>query len=97
MIDPAILDRARAIRDGRAASSQVPMPVATTPRVRAVTQRHVDVLRCIAAGSTNEEIALELNVCLETVKAHVANLLDRLGARNRAHAVALAFRAGVLT
>lgn len=59
-------------------------------------RRQLEVLRWVAEGDDNAAIALRLSISEETVKSHLRKLLPRLGARNRAHAVALAFRDGFL-
>jgi DNA-binding NarL/FixJ family response regulator len=59
-----------------------------------MTARQQEVLRYIAAGATNPEIARELGISTETAKSHVRDILSALGARSRAHAVAIAFREG---
>ena len=61
-----------------------------------VTERELEVVRLIAAGLGNREIARELTVSLETVKTHVRRLLPKLSARGRAHAVAIAWRHDLL-
>jgi DNA-binding CsgD family transcriptional regulator len=61
-----------------------------------LTPRELEVLELFAEGFSTREIALTLWVSEETVKSHVKKVLDRLQARTRAHAVALAFRAGIL-
>ena len=60
------------------------------------TQREIDVLHLIAEGLPNSEIGERLFVSTETVKSHVKTLLEKLHARTRAHAVALAFRRGLI-
>lgn len=55
-----------------------------------LSEREIEVLRLIASGRTNREIAQELFVALGTVKAHVNNVYRKLGARNRADAVSIA-------
>lgn len=62
-----------------------------------LTSREEEVLFAIADGRLNKEIAAELVVSVETVKSHVCSLYAKLGARNRAHAVALAYHRGILT
>ena len=61
-----------------------------------LTDREVGVLREVARGLRNREIARELGVAEETVKVHVRNLLGKLGARDRTEAVAIAIRRGVI-
>ena len=61
-----------------------------------LTPRELEVLELFAEGHSTREMALLLWVSEETVKSHVKKVLDRLQARTRAHAVALAFRAGIL-
>lgn len=55
-----------------------------------LSEREIEVLKLIASGRTNREIAQELFVALGTVKAHVNNVYRKLGARNRADAVSTA-------
>lgn len=75
---------------GRIAISAVP----ETPRT--LSERECEVLALIAEGHTSKDIGDRLYVAEETVKSHVTNVLGYLGARNRAHAVAIAFRRGLL-
>jgi pimeloyl-ACP methyl ester carboxylesterase/DNA-binding CsgD family transcriptional regulator len=66
-----------------AAASGIPLAAS------ALSRRQAEVLRLIAAGRTNREIADDLTLSLRTVERHVADLYDRLGVRNRAEAVAI--------
>ena len=59
-----------------------------------LTEREGEVLRLIAGGVTNGEIAGELVVGLETVKTHVGNVLAKLGVRDRVQAVIAAYESG---
>lgn len=61
-----------------------------------LTPQQEQVLYGLAEGLTNKEIAAELGVQYDTVKDHVRDLMARLGATNRAHAVALAYHQGLL-
>jgi LuxR family maltose regulon positive regulatory protein len=61
-----------------------------------LSERELEVLRLVAAGRSNRQIAGELFVALGTVKAHVHAICEKLGAQNRTEAVALARAAGLL-
>ncbi|MCX5383056.1 response regulator transcription factor [Streptomyces sp. NBC_00083] len=65
--------------------------------VEPLTDRERDVVRCLARGATNAEIAGELYVSLSTVKTHLANVQGKLGARNRVEIAAWAWESGLAT
>jgi DNA-binding CsgD family transcriptional regulator len=74
-----------------------PASVATTPDVLAdLSQREVEVLRLLAMGRSNREIADALCISLNTVATHVRNILTKTGAANRTEAAAYALRNGLL-
>jgi DNA-binding NarL/FixJ family response regulator len=62
-----------------------------------LSQREHEVLRLIADGLENQAIANVLFVSVETIRTHVKSILRKLSSRDRTHAVAVAFRSGVLT
>jgi DNA-binding NarL/FixJ family response regulator len=64
------------------------------PELPALTERETEVLRHLARGATNAEIAAALVVGTETVKTHVAAVLGKLGARDRTQAVVFAYESG---
>jgi two-component system, NarL family, response regulator len=62
----------------------------------ALTPRQLDTLRLVVAGRSNQEIAERLNITEGTVKAHVKAILSKFGARDRAHAAAIALKRGIV-
>ncbi|MEU6233596.1 response regulator transcription factor [Kitasatospora sp. NPDC047058] len=62
----------------------------------ALTGREEEVLRLMATGLSNPEIADRLTVSLETAKTHVGNILTKLAAQNRTHAVVIAYESGLV-
>src|SRR5207245_1510980 len=66
-----------------------------TRNTHGLTARELDVLRLIAQGETNAEIALRLTLSIHTVERHVANLYRKIDARGRADATAFAVRQGI--
>jgi pimeloyl-ACP methyl ester carboxylesterase/DNA-binding CsgD family transcriptional regulator len=62
------------------------------PAPNGLTAREVQVLRQVAAGSTNKEIASEFGLAVSTVERHLVNLYNKIGARGRADAIAFALR-----
>ncbi|HTZ49427.1 MAG TPA: response regulator transcription factor [Verrucomicrobiae bacterium] len=62
----------------------------------ALTVREIDVLRLIAAGNSNKIIADQLSIGEATVKSHVTNILSKLSANDRAHAVTIAVKRGII-
>ncbi|MEV4597262.1 response regulator transcription factor [Amycolatopsis sp. NPDC049253] len=75
-----------------AATRRAPVRAA---EVEGLTAREIEVLRLIASGLSNTEIARELVVSEATVKTHVNHLFSKAGLRDRAQAVAFAYRAGI--
>lgn len=91
MLSPAVTQRviARATDAGG-------RPATPPAWVDALTERELDVLRAMARGLSNAEIAEELFIGENTIKTHVGRVFAKLGARDRTQAVVMAFRAGLV-
>ena len=91
----------RVIRDVHAGRTSVPDEIAArlARRVdgRVLTSRETEVVELMGQGLTNKEISASLGIANETVHAHVKHVLHKLGASNRAAAVATAVRRGIIT
>jgi DNA-binding NarL/FixJ family response regulator len=61
-----------------------------------LTLREIDVLRLLAGGNANKLIADQLSITEDTVKGHVKNILSKLGANDRTHAVTIALKRGII-
>ena len=61
-----------------------------------LTPREIDVLRLIASGNSNKEIAAQLSIGEASVKSHVTNILSKLDAKDRAHAVTIGLKRGII-
>jgi DNA-binding NarL/FixJ family response regulator len=92
-----LLDTIRAVHAGQ---KRIPPEVAAELAEHAtdedLTSREIDVLRLIAAGNANKEIAGQLSIGEETVKGHVTNILAKLGANDRTHAVTIGLKRGII-
>ena len=62
----------------------------------ALTEREIEVLHHVAGGRANKMIAVDLKISEETVKAHMKNILSKLGANDRTHAVTIALKRGII-
>jgi DNA-binding NarL/FixJ family response regulator len=92
-----LLDTIRAVHAGQ---KRVPPELAFEIAEHAtddfLTSREIDVLRLISGGNANKEIAAQLSITEETVKGHVKNILAKLGANDRTHAVTIGLKRGII-
>jgi DNA-binding NarL/FixJ family response regulator len=92
-----LLDTIRAVHSGRKrVSPEVASQVADHAADSLLTVREIDVLQLIAEGSANKVVADRLAITEDTVKAHVKNILSKLGANDRTHAVTIALKRGII-
>lgn len=97
MVRAELTTAIRVVHSGR---KYIPVPVSsrlyeTSPRA-SITAREIDVIRLVAKGMANKEIAQELQITEFTVKAHIQSILSKLGASDRTHAVMIAMQRGLL-
>jgi len=92
-----LLETIRAVHAGQ---KRIPPDVAAQLAEHAtddeLTSREIDVLRLIAAGNSNKLVADQLSIGEATVKSHVTNILSKLGANDRAHAVTIGLKRGII-
>jgi len=92
-----LLEAIRAVHAGqKRVSSEVAAEIAGHSTDDMLTPREVDVLRLVAKGNANKEIAAQLSLTEETVKSHIRNILARLEAKDRTHAVAIGIKRGII-
>jgi DNA-binding NarL/FixJ family response regulator len=81
----------RPLPEARDHSEMAPAPAGQ------LTPRELEVLRLIAAGRSNQEIAQELVISFNTVTNHVKNILSKTGSTNRTEAASYAYRSGIVS
>ena len=92
-----LLDTIRAVHAGQKRIPQeIAVELADHATDDALTAREIDVLRLIAVGNANKQIADQLSIGEATVKSHVTNILSKLGANDRAHAVTIGLKRGII-
>jgi DNA-binding NarL/FixJ family response regulator len=92
-----LLDTIRAVNAGRKAlSPDVSFQLAEHATDDLLTPAEIRVLRLIAQGNANKEIATQLSLSEETVKGQVRNILSKLGAKDRTHAAMIGFKRGII-
>ncbi len=93
-----LLDTIRSVHGGRKRiSPEVAVQVANHAADTLLTLREIDVLQLVAEGNANKVVADRLEITEDTVKAHVRNILSKLGANDRTHAVTIALKRGIIS
>jgi DNA-binding NarL/FixJ family response regulator len=89
-----------AVRSVHAGHKRIPPEIAAELAEHAaddsLSSREIDVLRLVAAGNANKQIADKLSIEETTVKSHISSILSKLGANDRTHAVTIGLQRGII-
>ena len=97
LLDKELLGTIRAVHAGKKAlAAEASYALAEHATDEALTSAEVHVLRLIASGNANKEIAAQLSITEETVKGRVKNILAKLGAKDRTHAAMIGLKRGII-
>jgi DNA-binding NarL/FixJ family response regulator len=97
LLDKELLQTIRAVYAGKKTlSAEASYELAEHATDDALTPAEVEVLRLIAAGNANKQIAAQLSITEETVKGRVKNILSKLGANDRTHAAMIGVKRGII-
>ena len=97
LLHKELLETIRAVHAGKkTVSPEVSFQLAEHATDDALTPAEVRVLRLIAEGNANKEIAAQLSISEETVKGQVRNILSKLGANDRTHAAMIGLKRGII-
>ena len=87
----------RSVATGRTSvSKEIAEMIRTDPPIQDLTERQLEILNSVMRGFTNQDIARQLNIREDSVKEHLYNIFEKIGASNRAEAVAIALRKHLL-
>jgi DNA-binding NarL/FixJ family response regulator len=96
-LDKELLETIRAVQAGRKVlSAEASYELAEYSTSDALTPAEIDVLRLIAAGHANKQIAQQLSITEDSVKGRVKNILSKLGANDRTHAAMIGIKRGII-
>jgi DNA-binding NarL/FixJ family response regulator len=97
LLDKELLDTIRAVHAGKKTlSAEVSYELAEHATDEGLTPGEVEVLRLIAAGNANKQIAAQLAISEETVKGRVKNIFSKLNASDRTHAAMIGMKRGII-
>jgi DNA-binding NarL/FixJ family response regulator len=92
-----LLNAIRAVHIGqRHVSASIASEIAQHVGEVALSERELEVLRKVAAGNSNKQVAAQLGISEDTAKAHMKNILSKLNANDRTHAVTIAVKRGII-
>src|ERR1700729_127907 len=97
LLHKELLETIRSVHAGRkAVSPEISCQIAEHATDDALTPAEISVLRLIAEGNANKQIADRLSITEETVKSRVKNILSKLGANDRTHAATIGLKRGII-
>ena len=97
MVRKELVETIRTVHSGKKRiPPEIAVEIAEHHSDDALTEREIEVLRQVAAGNANKMVAHNLELSEETVKAHMKNILSKLGANDRTHAVTIALKRGII-
>jgi DNA-binding NarL/FixJ family response regulator len=92
-----LLNAIRTVHTGRRhVSASIATEIAVHVGEVALSERELEVLRKVAAGNSNKQVAAQLGISEDTAKAHMKNILSKLNANDRTHAVTIAVKRGII-
>ncbi|HYP08350.1 MAG TPA: response regulator transcription factor [Bryobacteraceae bacterium] len=92
-----VIDTIRAVHAGqKRLSAEIAAEIAEHATDDVLTGREIDVLRLVALGHANKDVAAHLYIAEDTVKGYLKNVMAKLGARDRTHAVTIALKRGII-
>jgi DNA-binding NarL/FixJ family response regulator len=98
LVRTEILNTIRVVHEGeRRVQADVAAEIAKHTADATLTTLEIEVLRLVASGHANKEISARLSINEETTKTHIKNILAKLGAKDRTHAVSLGLRRGIIS
>jgi DNA-binding NarL/FixJ family response regulator len=97
MLSTELVDTIRRVHMGqRRIQPEIASEIASHMDADALSEREVDVLKAVATGSSNKQVGTMLGISEDTVKGHMKNVLAKLKANDRTHAVLIALKRGYL-
>jgi two-component system, NarL family, response regulator len=98
LVRTEILNTIRVVYEGeRRVQAEVAAEIAKHTADAALTAREIEVLQLVATGHANKEISARLFINDETTKTHIKNILAKLGAKDRTHAVSMGLKRGIIS